>query len=471
MSSDQVAIQVQNISKCYQIYDEPRLRLKQFLLPRWQRFTGSTQKQYFREFWALNDVSFQVNKGETVGIVGRNGSGKSTLLQIICGVLAPSSGQVETSGRIAALLELGSGFNPEFTGRENLYMNGAILGLSHEEVDERFDDIVAFADIGNFLDQQVKTYSSGMMMRLAFAVAINVDPAILIIDEALSVGDELFQRKCFSKIEAIKQKGTTILFVSHSSTMIVDLCDRAVLIDGGEKIAIGRSKYVVGKYQKLLYAPQDQRAAVREQIIAASAPETDNSPAGSNDSSDTHYPIEANKSDEEYLQESYDPGLKPESTMEYASHGIVIEHAQIQTLSGQRVNNLVRGRRYRYSYSVYFSSKATNVRFGMLIKTISGFELGGAASAEGVATGVKQVVAGSRVHVEFVFNCILNAGAYFLNAGVMGDIDGVETYLHRILDVDMFKVMAEERNRVTGIVDFGCVPELEWSVMERHTSA
>ncbi|MDZ4098100.1 MAG: ABC transporter ATP-binding protein, partial [Methylophilaceae bacterium] len=191
-----IAIKVENLSKCYQIYDNPRDRLKQFVAPRLQRLTWQTPKQYFREFWALKDVSFEVKKGETVGIIGRNGSGKSTLLQMICGTLNPTSGSIQTSGRSAALLELGSGFNPEFTGRENVYMNAAVLGLTQDEIDKRYDDIVAFADIGEFINQPVKTYSSGMVVRLAFAVQSQIDPDILIVDEALSVGDAKFQAKC-----------------------------------------------------------------------------------------------------------------------------------------------------------------------------------------------------------------------------------------------------------------------------------
>ncbi len=266
MSSD-VAIKVAKLSKCYHIYDQPRDRLKQFILPRLQRMSGLQAKEYFRNFWALRDVSFEVKKGETVGIVGRNGSGKSTLLQLICGTLNPTSGSIHTSGRIAALLELGSGFNPEFTGRENVYMNAAILGLSKEEVDSRFDSIAAFAEIGDFIEQPVKTYSSGMIVRLAFAVAINSDPEILIVDEALSVGDELFQRKCFSRMEAIRALGATILFVSHSGGTIVELCDRAILLDNGEKLAVGVPKQIVGRYQKLLYVPVEKRQSVREQIM------------------------------------------------------------------------------------------------------------------------------------------------------------------------------------------------------------
>src|SRR5687768_13960790 len=190
--SSSFAIRVQNVSKCYQIYDAPRDRLKQFVAPRLQRLLGKTPKHYFREFWALKDVSFEIKKGQTVGIIGRNGSGKSTLLQIICGTLSPTNGLIETNGRIAALLELGSGFNPEFTGRENVYMNAAVLGLTKEEIEARYDDILAFADIGEFIDQPVKQYSSGMYVRLAFAVIANVNANVLVIDEALAVGDVFF---------------------------------------------------------------------------------------------------------------------------------------------------------------------------------------------------------------------------------------------------------------------------------------
>jgi lipopolysaccharide transport system ATP-binding protein len=305
-----IAIQVKNLSKCYQIYDTPRDRLKQFVVPRLQGLAGQAPRQYFREFWALQDVSFEVKKGETVGIIGRNGSGKSTLLQIICGTLNPTSGSVETRGRIAALLELGSGFNPEFTGRDNVYMNAAVLGLSREEVDARLDEIIAFADIGEFIDQPVKTYSSGMVVRLAFAVAINVDPEILIVDEALSVGDELFQRKCFSRIEAIRSNGATILFVSHSGGQIVELCDRAMLMDSGEKLAEGMPKHIVGIYQKLLYAPTDRREEIRNQIIDVTTRQQHESAE-----QDQHNSSQSSASLPP--TDFFDPHLKPQSTIHY----------------------------------------------------------------------------------------------------------------------------------------------------------
>ena len=252
MSSKDIAIRVNSLSKCYQIYDAPRDRLKQFIMPRIRRAAGRQQKQYFREFWALQDVSFEIKKGETVGIIGRNGSGKSTLLQMICGTLTPTSGSIQTNGRIAALLELGSGFNPEFTGRENVYMSGAVLGLTRDEVDAKFDEIIAFAGIGEFIDRPVKTYSSGMYVRLAFSVAINVDPGILIVDEALAVGDVNFQAKCMQKFEAFRNKGITIILVSHDLGSILQFSDRCVLLDKGIHLNIFNPKEAVDSFKKLM---------------------------------------------------------------------------------------------------------------------------------------------------------------------------------------------------------------------------
>ncbi|MDG1581183.1 ABC transporter ATP-binding protein [Pseudomonas sp. GOM6] len=245
--SSEISIKVESLSKCYQIYDQPRDRLKQFVLPRIQRAIGQPSKQYFREFWALKDVSFEVKKGETVGIIGRNGSGKSTLLQIICGTLSPTAGGIQTHGRIAALLELGSGFNPEFTGRENVYMNGAVLGLSKEDIDQRFSDIAAFADIGDFIDQPVKTYSSGMYVRLSFAVIAHVDAEILVIDEALAVGDAVFTQKCMRFLRKFKEHGT-LIFVSHDMSSVLNLCDHAIWLHRGELRQASDSKIVADNY-------------------------------------------------------------------------------------------------------------------------------------------------------------------------------------------------------------------------------
>lgn len=239
MSNSEIAIKLQGISKCFQIYDKPHHRLMQGLFGR--------KKQYFKEFWALQDISFEIKKGETVGIIGRNGSGKSTLLQIICGTLSPTAGSIEINGRVAALLELGAGFNPEFTGRENVYMNASIFGLSPKEIDARFDDITAFADIGEFIEQPVKTYSSGMYVRLAFAVIAHVDADILVVDEALSVGDAFFTQKCMRFLRKFMEKGT-VLFVSHDTAAIINLCSHALWLQQGAIKFAGLSKEVSERY-------------------------------------------------------------------------------------------------------------------------------------------------------------------------------------------------------------------------------
>ena len=239
VDSDAV-IRVENLSKCYQIYDKPQHRL-------WQGFFRG-HRQFFREFWALKDVSFDVGKGETVGIMGRNGSGKSTLLQMICGTLTPTAGSIDVRGRVGALLELGAGFNPEFTGRENVYMNGAVLGLSTSEIDARFEDIVAFADIGDFIEQPVKTYSSGMFVRLGFAVVAHVDADVLVIDEALAVGDMFFQAKCMLRLHSLIEQGVTVLFVSHDTAAVRAFCRRCVLLDHGKVKMLGKASDVVDAY-------------------------------------------------------------------------------------------------------------------------------------------------------------------------------------------------------------------------------
>lgn len=246
--SSEVAIRVAGLGKCYHLYDKPRDRLLQML--------ARGRKRFYRDFWALKDVSFEVRRGETLGIIGRNGSGKSTLLQLICGTLSPTDGEVDVNGRVAALLELGAGFNPEFSGRENVYMNGAVLGLSRAEIDARYADIVAFAELGDFIDQPVKTYSSGMHVRLAFSVAIHVDPEILVIDEALSVGDAFFQAKCARVMRDIIARGATVLFVSHDTAAVKSLCRRAVLLEGGRLKFVGEVNAAVEIYYASLVAAQ-----------------------------------------------------------------------------------------------------------------------------------------------------------------------------------------------------------------------
>jgi ABC-type polysaccharide/polyol phosphate transport system ATPase subunit len=257
MSFDDIAITVEGVSKRFEIYAHPRDQLKQFLFPRWSRMLGHVPRQYFREFWALQDINMEVRKGESYGIVGLNGSGKSTLLQIITGTLSPTLGKVTTQGRIAALLELGSGFNPDFTGRENVYMNGALLGFSRDQIDSKVEAIQSFADIGDHFDQPLLTYSSGMQARVAFAVATAFDPDILIIDEALAVGDAYFQQKCFHRIERFKDGGGTLLFVSHDANTVKHLCDKVVLISHGKDLSHGVPKTMIDLYQGLVAKKSD----------------------------------------------------------------------------------------------------------------------------------------------------------------------------------------------------------------------
>ncbi|RMT83331.1 ABC transporter ATP-binding protein [Pseudomonas viridiflava] len=445
----EIAINVSAVSKCFHIYDKPRDRLMQML--------SRGTKRYYREFWALKDISFQIQRGSTVGIVGRNGSGKSTLLQLICGTLNTTSGGIETNGRIAALLELGTGFNPEFTGRENVYMNASVLGLTREETDLRFDEITAFADIGLFIDQPVKTYSSGMLVRLAFAVAINADPEILIVDEALSVGDELFQRKCFARLEAIRSKGATILFVSHSGSTIVELCDHAILLDSGELLTQGHPKTIVSQYQKLMYAPADKRENIRASIkdgLTVQAMELD--------------ALESSITVDDTVAESeaddfFDENLKSSSMVEFESHGAYIDHPYITDMKGRAVNNLVRGREYSYNYRVRFERSAERVRFGMVIRTTTGLALGGAHSSTG-SQALSIVESGTELLVSFQFNCLVNPGTYFVNAGVFGtSYNGQEeTVMHRLVDAVVFRVVPVQNNLATELVDFGCTSSVTY---------
>ncbi|AZD03676.1 ABC transporter ATP-binding protein [Pseudomonas chlororaphis] len=268
MSSD-FAIKATNLSKCYEIYENPRDRLKQFVIP---RIPGNTDRKFYKEFWALRDLSFEVKRGESVGILGRNGSGKSTLLQMITGTLSPSSGTVETHGRIAALLELGSGFNPEFSGRDNVYMNGALLGLTRDQINDRFDSIAAFADIGDFIDHPVKTYSSGMLVRLAFAVQVQVEPDILIVDEALAVGDALFQKRCFQRIEKLLNDGVTLLFVSHDIESVRTLTQNAIFLKNGVVVTQGSSPEVIREYRRHLHEEEmDYFSSIIQKVSESAA--------------------------------------------------------------------------------------------------------------------------------------------------------------------------------------------------------
>ena len=488
MSSDEISIRVEGLSKRYEIYAQPVDRLKQMILPRVQQTLRRPVRAHFREFWALRDVSFDVHKGETVGIVGRNGSGKSTLLQMICGTLNPTVGKVAVNGRISALLELGAGFNPEFTGRENVRLSGLVYGLSEQELEECHEAILDFAEIGDFIDQPVKTYSSGMYIRLAFSVAINVAPNILVVDEALSVGDEAFQRKCFARIDQIRTAGATVLFVSHSAGTIIELCNRALLLDKGELLTEGSPKYVVSRYQKILYSPAEKHQSVREQIRsgketdafhfeeqgASCAPgptagEMENPEVGDRASSlgtaVTRAPVAANAAvtnhdGQELDGACFEEGLLPKSTFRYDNDGACIFDPHIETLDGRRVNLLRPQREYVYAYGVRFDRAVDNVRCGMLIKSISGLELAGCITSWR-GDSLPNVQAGTELEVRFRFPCLFASGAYFLNAGVQGSVSGEHVYLDRWIDGAMFKVLHEPGRLATTIMDLDIKPEID----------
>jgi len=438
MSSEQApAVALAKVSKAYLRYARPVDRLKDLILP------GPRRGQ---PFWALKDISFNVARGQTVGIVGRNGSGKSTLLQIIARTLAPTSGQVLVRGRVSALLELGSGFNPDFTGRENVHFQASLMGLTTAEIEAGFGKIAAFADIGDFLDQPVRTYSSGMFLRLAFAVAVCVEPDLLIVDEALSVGDEAFQRKCFSRIQSMRESGRTILFVSHSGTAVVDLCDEAILLDQGELLMSGSPKEVVARYHRLIFATADQQARLRAEIRdgnrlddgAATMPAGGPAPASAE-------------------LDHFDSALVTNSALAYVPRGVDIEGPRLLTAARRPVNLLRRRGEYVYTYRVRFSKPAFKVRFGMLIKTVSGFELGGAVSHPW-SGGLDHVDVGQGVEVRFRFRCLLQPGTYFMNAGVLGVVDGEEVFLDRRIDVLAFRVQPEPDELATGVADFLAEP-------------
>lgn len=452
------------VSKAYAIFAKPADRLKQML--------SFGRRRYYREFWALRDVSFAISRGQTIGIVGRNGSGKSTLLQIISGTLTPSSGALTVNGRVAALLELGAGFNPEFTGRENVYLNAALLGQDRAETERRFERIAAFADIGTYIDQPVKTYSSGMYARLAFSVAIHVDPDILVVDEALSVGDELFQRKCFLRIKEMQREGVTILFVSHSAATVTEICDKVLVLDRGERLLFSTARTAVRHYQRLLNAPQDKSDAIREELkaldrdIEAGAREDGHpvaaAPAATPGAAVTPAPAALGG----FSEESYfDPGLVAKGAVVYAENGAAITDLEIRNVRGQRVNTIAIGEAFSYRYRVHFHRAARNVRFGFVIKSVTGVELS-RGNSHGDQFGIDFVEEGTTVEVVYSFQNQFAPNLYFLNAGVVSTVDGEETMLHRIMDGCVFRSLPRRETNISGYVDCAIRPFATVEVVE-----
>lgn len=438
--SSELAIRVEGVGKCYQVYEKPHDRLKHFILPHFRSLLRQPAKAYCRDFWALQGVSFEVRKGETVGIVGRNGSGKSTLLQLICGTLAPTSGSVFTNGRIAALLELGSGFNPEFTGRENVYLNAAILGLSAAETGSRFESIVDFAEIGDFIDQPVKVYSSGMMLRLAFAVQASLEPDILIVDEALAVGDERFQRKCFARLEELKKNGAAILFVSHAGSQIVELCDSALLLEQGELLAQASPADVVRSYQRFIYASAEEQARLRVSFRSGQLLQCAGMQGGR----------ALDLMDELALPaDDFDPTLRPSTTVVYPENGARIEGFEIRDEAGRSVNLLEAGKDYSFIVRGEFLSPLEGVHFGIHIRAVSGTVISGQRfPPDGEA--LDGLEPGRRFEIAFRFNLALLPETYFFGGGIWAR---EPMCAHRILDAGMFRVRSSAPRKAFGFCD------------------
>lgn len=456
MSSD-IAIKVENLSKCYQIYDTPRDRLKQFIYPKIKsivapagRLMGNNSPlatrlvphNYYKEFWALKDVSFEVKKGETVGIIGRNGSGKSTLLQMICGTLTPTSGSVQTNGRIAALLELGSGFNPEFTGRENVYMNASILGLSQDEIDARFDDISAFADIGEFIEQPVKNYSSGMMVRLAFAVQAQVNPDILIVDEALAVGDVKFQAKCFERLRQLKEGGTSILLVTHSSEQIVTHCSSALLLNNGASIESGEPRQVVNSYLDLLFG-KERKSSSADKSISVSSQKNDNEIMADIGTLSTKDDLFSTR-----------PGYNPHEYRWGDGAAAILDYCLVCD-SKVYPSSLTTGQRITLGISVKFTEELVRPILGITIKTKEGVTIYGVNSETLDVDEFKNMgKAGSITHALAKFNCLLAPGDYFVSIGVATKMG--EKIIPHDRRYDAIHLQVRPTTKFFGLVDLSC---------------
>jgi lipopolysaccharide transport system ATP-binding protein len=400
-------IRLDSISKCYRIFQNPQDRFKQALLDRFQGVLGrKSASPLYREHWALRDISFELQPGEAVGILGRNGAGKSTLLQIIAGTLEPTAGTVQTMGRITALLELGSGFNPEFTGRENVFLNAQIMGLSREGVGSRFDDIASFADIGDFIDQPVKTYSSGMMMRLAFAVQTVLDPDVLIVDEALSVGDAKFQEKCFRKLRTLREGGTSILFVSHDINAVTSFCDRALLFDAGQLIDSGKPVDVSKTYIESLYSESPTKSTHQEHgnlVIKAE--------------SDRTLPVNAinlDAAEKKVVQDDY----------RFGNRKVEILKVAIFDQNGKQTEVLVSGNRYIITQTVVAHVPVVDLVTGFIMRNKRGVDIFGVTNNT-ADVAIPPIEAGQVIEISIEIDAWLAAGDYFLQAANADD-DGIQ---------------------------------------------
>ena len=411
--AEDIAISVNDVSKMYKLYDNPMDRLKESL--------GLSRKKKYKEHYALNHVSFQVHKGETVGIIGTNGSGKSTILKIITGVLSPTGGEVSVNGRISALLELGAGFNGEYSGLENVYLNGSMIGFSREEIDAKLQSILDFADIGEFIHQPVKTYSSGMFVRLAFAVAINIDPEILVVDEALSVGDVFFQAKCYHKFEEFKKQGKTILFVSHDLSSVSKYCDRVILLNKGVKLDEGSPKQMVDLYKQLLVGQKPVK-----QVESANAETGAEGTAGETEEKENAGSFQAN------------PNM-----LEYGNRMAEIIKFEVLDDKGVRSNTIEKGSTFKIRMKVRFNQDIQEPIMAYTFKNIKGTEITGTNTMfEKVQT--EKSAKGDICTATFTQEMNLQGGEYLLSFGCTGYKDGDFTVFHRLYDACNITVVSSK---------------------------
>lgn len=422
----QIAIQAQKLEKAYKLYDKPSDRLKEAL--------GLSRKKKYKEHYALKGVDLTIYQGETVGIIGTNGSGKSTILKIITGVLNPTGGSVSVNGRISALLELGAGFNMEYNGIENIYLNGTMIGFSKKEINAKMDDILSFADIGDYVNQPVKTYSSGMFVRLAFAVAINIEPEILIVDEALSVGDVFFQAKCYHKFEEFKTMGKTIVFVSHDLSSISKYCDRVMLLNQGVKLGEGSPKEMIDAYKQVLvgqYIPQsEEHNLLHDEEIAAAASAS----------------VDSGKviADQGKQSQNYHEGMQVNPDLiEYGTKAAIIEDYKITDEEGRNTGAILKGQACTIHMKVRFYQDIEAPIFAYTIKNIKGVEITGTNTMIEKAF-LEPVRAGSVKVITFTQTVNLQGGEYLLSLGVTGfEKEEFQVY-HRLYDVMNMTVISDK---------------------------
>ncbi len=401
----EIAIALKNISKCYKRYSRPVDRLKEIVLP------GKSSSQ---EFWALQNINLEIPKGGTVGIIGQNGSGKSTLLQIIAGTLAPTSGDIFVNGRVSALLELGSGFNPEFTGRQNVFFNGQILGLNQEQIRAKFDDIATFAEIGEFINEPVKTYSSGMVVRLAFAVVANTEPSILIVDEALAVGDAKFQARCMKRIRQLKEQGVTILFVSHDSSSIKMLCESAVLMNKGKILEIGEPKDVVNHYVALLSSDNEEINFAQIQSTEA----------------------------KDVVQE-----IEQQSLHRHGNKIALIKDVKVIDFENKEVTTLESNKNFKIVVLLEAQAEVSECIVGISIRNLIGLVMYGTNTQ---LKGIKlpKITKSEQIVIEFKMLCLFNTGIYTVTVGLHSEENISYDWID---DVVVFEV--KNSNSCDGVID------------------